>query len=125
MGSWARRFGPCRARTLLLLNHAHRVDEGSREDRRGRRRREARLALAHEEPVAKQESEFGDALEQHADHARPEAGERGGDGRAQEDGIRLRLRHLRIHRHAVQVLRVLLHQLAVSGDRVVAHSLDG
>ena len=113
------------ARTLLLLNHANRVDKGRREDRRAGGRGKAGLALAHEKAIAKEEAKLGHALEQHANHARPEAGERRRDGRLEEDGVRLRRRDLRVDRHAVEVLRVLLHELAVRGHRVVANRLDG
>jgi len=64
---------------LLLLDHAHRVDERGREDRRGGRRGEAWLAalVAGDDAVAQQDAKLRYALEQHADQAGPQAGERG------------------------------------------------
>mmetsp|Transcript_1794 Transcript_1794/g.5097 ORF Transcript_1794/g.5097 Transcript_1794/m.5097 type:complete len:371 (-) Transcript_1794:2-1114(-) len=110
---------------LLLLDHAHRVDEGRRADRRHERSVVAGRLGATDVCVAEEQAKLGHALKEHANQTRPEAGERGGDGRFQEDSVRLGTCLRRRHQVAVHVLGVLLHELAVGSDRIVAHGLDG
>ena len=121
------RAGLLEVGALLLLDHAHRVDERGREDRRGSRRGEAWLAarVAGDDAIAKQDAKLRDALEQHADKAGPQAGERGRHRRLQEDRVRLGRRDLGVYCLAVEALGKLLHQLAVGRDGVVADRLNG
>ena len=78
--STTRRAGLLQVGALLLLNHPDRVDERRRENRRGRRRTEPRLAalVTGDHTVPEQDAELWDALEEHADEPGPEAGQRGG-----------------------------------------------
>jgi len=75
--------------------------------------------------ISEQNAKLGDAFEEDADEARPEAGHHRGERRAPEHRASLRRRHLGLHRVARGVLGELLHELAVGGDRVVADGLDG
>lgn len=120
------RAGLLEVGALLLLDHADGVDEGGAHDGgAGGGDGSGTFSLAHEEGDAEEDAELGNALEADADEAGGDSGHGGRDGVGLEDGLGLGGRDAGVDGIALEVLGVLLHELAVGSDRVVHDGLEG
>ena len=120
------RAGLLEVGALLLLDHADGVDEGGAHDGgAGGGDGSGTLPLSHEEGDAEEDAKLGNALEADADEAGADSGHGGRDGVGLEDGLGLGGRDAGVDGIALEVLGVLLHELAVRSDRVVHDGLEG